>query len=119
MTLLIRRGGKSLFYGHDSGLYPRETLQALEAHAREHGPLRIVLMDCTNGGQSSSNRGHMGTDGVAQMKRELQDRGAIDENTRVIATHFSHNGGLAHEELVRELLAHGIEVAFDGMVVEV
>ena len=119
MTLLIRRGGKSLFYGHDSGLYPRETLAALEAHSGEHGALSIVLMDCTNGGQSSSNRGHMGTDGVAQMKRELRDRGAIDERTRVIATHFSHNGGLGHEELTRTLSADGIEAAFDGMTVEV
>lgn len=118
LTLLIRRAGKSLFYGHDSGLYPAETLRALEAHAREHGPLDIVLMDCTNGGQSGPNRGHMGTDGVAQMKRELQERGAIGDSTRVIATHFSHNGRLGHEELARELMPHGIEVAFDGMTVQ-
>ncbi len=114
-TLLIKRGQKSLFYGHDSGLYPQPTLAALQAH----GALDIVLMDCTSGGQSTSNRGHMGTDGVIQMKQELQKRGAITDKTRVIATHFSHNGKLGHEELMRALLPHEIEVAFDGMLIEV
>jgi phosphoribosyl 1,2-cyclic phosphate phosphodiesterase len=48
---------------------------------------------------------------------ELRTRGAITDTTRVIATHFSHNGGLLHEELVRAFLPYRIEVAFDGMVV--
>jgi phosphoribosyl 1,2-cyclic phosphate phosphodiesterase len=46
-------------------------------------------------------------------------RGAITDSTRVIATHFLHNGGLLHEELIQTLLPHGIEVTFDGMVVRV
>jgi len=117
-TLLIKRGGKSLFYGHDSGLYPDTTLDALQAQGQAGGPLDIVLLDCTSGTQSTSNRGHMDIDGVIQMKRELQKRGAVSQATRVIATHFSHNGRLGHEELVRALLPHSIEAAFDGMAVE-
>ena len=115
LVLRITRGGKTLFYGHDSGLYPTETLQALAA-----GPqLDIALMDCTNGGVETSNRGHMGVSGVVQMTEELRRRGAITDQTRVVATHFSHNGKLLHEELVRAFLPHNIEVAFDGMTIEV
>ena len=114
LLLRITRGGKTLFYGHDSGLYPEETLAALG-----DGPkLDIALLDCTSGGQETRNRGHMDVRGVVQMVDELRRRGAITDTTRVIATHFSHNGGLLHEELVRRFVPHGIEVAYDGMVVD-
>jgi phosphoribosyl 1,2-cyclic phosphate phosphodiesterase len=115
LLLRITRGGRTVFYGHDSGLYPEATLDALA----DGPPLDIALLDCTYGGQGSSNRGHMGVDGVVQMVEELRRRGAVSDGTRVVATHFSHNGGLPHEELARAFLPHGIEVAFDGMAVRV
>jgi len=115
LVLRITRQGKTVFYGHDSGFYPEATLDALS----DGTLLDIALMDCTNGGQETSNRGHMGISGVAQMTEELRKRGAITDATRVIATHFSHNGGLLHEELVHAFLPHNIEVAYDGMVVKV
>lgn len=114
-VLRIQRRGKTIFYGHDSGLYPDETLSALTDGTK----LDIALFDCTNGGAPTSNRGHMGMDGVIQMAHELRSRGAVTETTRLIATHFSHNGGLGHEELVRAFLPYGIEVSFDGMMIEV
>jgi phosphoribosyl 1,2-cyclic phosphate phosphodiesterase len=114
ITRSAARGGKTIFYGHDSGLYPRETLDAL----RDGPPLDVALLDCTYGGQNTSNRGHMGVDGAIQMAEELRRRGAVTDNTRVIATHFSHNGGLLHEELVATFVRHRIEVAFDGMTVQ-
>jgi phosphoribosyl 1,2-cyclic phosphate phosphodiesterase len=114
-TLRITRGDKTIFYGHDSGLYPQATIDALASGP----PLDIALMDCTHGDDMESNRNHMSIAGVIEMTELLRQRGAIHDHTRVIATHFSHNGNLAHEELVRAFLPHGIEVAFDGMTVEV
>lgn len=114
LLLRIARGGKTLFYGHDSGLYPQETLNALA-----RGPkLDIVLLDSTFGSDNSSNRGHMSIEGVIQMAEQLRASGCLNSSSQVIATHFSHNGGLLHEELVRAYLPHGIQVAFDGMVID-
>ena len=110
---ITRSEGKSIFYGHDSGLYPEATLAALA----DGGPLDIAVFDCTYGGAKSSNRGHMGVDGVVQMAQTLRERGAVTAQTKLIATHFSHNGGLMHEELVEAFLPHGIAVAYDGIVV--
>jgi phosphoribosyl 1,2-cyclic phosphate phosphodiesterase len=107
----LRRGSKTIFYGHDSGIYPPQTMERL----CDGIPLDLALLDCTNGGIATKNRGHMGVSGVVQVVSELRRRGAITDHTRTIATHFSHNGGLLHEELVRAFLPHGIEVAFDGM----
>jgi phosphoribosyl 1,2-cyclic phosphate phosphodiesterase len=110
---ITRSDGKTLFHGHDSGLYPEATLAALA-----EGPtLDIATFDCTYGGAKSSNRGHMGVDGVVQMAQALRERGAVTEATKLVATHFSHNGGLMHEELVAAFLPHGIAVAYDGFIV--
>jgi phosphoribosyl 1,2-cyclic phosphate phosphodiesterase len=113
-VLRIRRGGKAIFYGHDSGLYPPATLNLLGDGVK----LDIALLDCTSGGRTTENTHHMDAGGVVRMVEELRRRGAITDRTRVIATHFSHNGGLLHEELIRRFLPHGVEVAFDGMVIE-
>lgn len=115
MTLRIVRGGKSLFYGHDSCEYPEETLNALE----ERGPLDIALMDCNAGGIELPNRRHMNAFYVEKMRDELARRGAITDKTRVIATHFSHKGKWLHEELLAHFTPRGIEVAYDGMTIHV
>jgi phosphoribosyl 1,2-cyclic phosphate phosphodiesterase len=114
VTLLITRQNKKIFYGHDSGLYPAQTLDALE----QAGPLDLILMDCTSGAQQTENRNHMSISGVIQMRDELQARGAITPQTRVVATHFSHNGKLSHEELLAHFTPLGIDVAYDGMTLD-
>jgi phosphoribosyl 1,2-cyclic phosphate phosphodiesterase len=116
LVLRIERAGRSIFYGHDSGVYAPATLDAL----KRAGPLDVALFDCTNGGCISEQpSGHMGTVEVIRMVDELRRGGAIVDRTRCIATHFSHNGRVLHEELVRALMPHGIEAAYDGMVVSV
>ena len=107
--------GRSLFWGHDSGIFPDATVQALAAAGR----VDVAVFDCTYGGQPSNNRGHLGVDGVVQMVQVLRGVGVVDSKTTLIATHFSHNGGLMHEELVATFLPHGIQVAFDGAVFRV
>jgi phosphoribosyl 1,2-cyclic phosphate phosphodiesterase len=119
-TLLLRitrsaaRGGKTILYGHDSGPFPPATLDALSDGVK----LDIALFDCTYG-LDEHPRSHMGVNGVTRMAAELRKRGAIHGKTRCIATHFSHNGRAMHEDLVRLLSPHGIEPAFDGMIVKV
>lgn len=112
-VLLITRGDKTIFYGHDSGLYPEETLDGLE----KNGRIDLALMDCTSGSLVQYNRGHMSISGVEQMRDELKKRGVITEKTRVVVTHFSHNGKWLHEELLAYFTPLGIDVAFDGMTV--
>jgi phosphoribosyl 1,2-cyclic phosphate phosphodiesterase len=112
--LRIRRNGKTILYGHDSGAYPAETLGQLS----DGVTLDIALFDCTYG-SIDSDRGHLGAAAVVRTARELRNRGAITDSTRLIATHFSHGGKWMHEDLVRYLMPHGINVAYDGMVVNV
>jgi phosphoribosyl 1,2-cyclic phosphate phosphodiesterase len=39
--------------------------------------------------------------------------------TTLVAHHFSHNGGLTHDELVERYGQHDVAVAYDGLVLEV
>ena len=111
----ITREGRTIFYGHDSGHYPTETLDALRG-----GPkLDLVLFDCTHGQREMENLHHMNIKGILAMREELRSRSVIDESTQLVVTHFSHNGGLCHEELMQLLLPHGIAVAYDGMTLTV
>ncbi len=112
LILRITRGGKTLLYGHDTGLYLPETLAALG----DGVPLDLALMDCTLSGlNSAANQHHLNIPGVLQMIAEMRKCGAIREHTRVVITHFSHNGRMLHEELAKAMAPHGIEVAYDGM----
>jgi phosphoribosyl 1,2-cyclic phosphate phosphodiesterase len=109
---ITRADGTTLFWGHDSGLYPPATLEALS----DGTVLSLAVFDTTYGGIRGANRGHMGVDGVILMVDTLRQRGAITERTVCVATHFSHNGGLLHPQLVEAFLPHGILVAYDGIV---
>lgn len=114
LVLRIRRNGKLLFWGHDSGLFPEETLAALAGT-----PLDLAVIECTYGPTSLAPTHHMSVAGVLETVRRLRENGAVTDATRVVATHFSHNGGALHDDLVRIFGPHAIEVAFDGMTVEI
>lgn len=104
--------GKTLLYGIDSGPYSELTWNALKEFK-----LDVVLLDCTNGSLPDSST-HTGVRGVVSIKRELIRQGSATEKTLFVATHFSHNGGLLHEELKQALADEGIVVAYDGMEIQ-
>ena len=114
LVLRLTRGGKHVFYGHDSGLYPEETIAALAGT-----PLDVALLDCTYGSQKSSNRGHMGVDGVIASVRRLREVGAVTDRTIVVATHYSHNGRATYDQLRSLLEPEGIQASYDGMAIAI
>ncbi len=111
-SLLLRftRQGKSVLYGHDSGPFPEDTVRALAGV-----PLSVALLDCTYGPNSPTSDGHMGIARVLETIARLRAVGAVTDGTQLIATHFSHNGGLLHAELTEQLAPHGVTVAHDGL----
>ncbi len=111
----ITRGGKSILYAHDTGVFPEETFAYIEAQGMHFG---IVSLDCTSI-RHAAYRGHMGLDANRMMKERLLSIGAADERTQFIAHHFSHNGGATHDELVPLAAELGLLVSYDGMEIEI
>lgn len=105
----VHVGGRALLLGHDTGWYSEDTWSFLAGV-----PLNVAVLDCTYGPVDSC-QGHMGCSWVVRARDELARRGALAPDARVIATHFSHNGGWLHEDLEAFFAPYGIEVAWDGM----
>jgi len=109
---IIQRNGKTLLYGLDSAWFPEESWEAQKEYTFD-----VVILDCTHGIRPESNV-HGGAETVIRSKEKMLADGTATENTRFIATHFSHNGKKTHDEFVAHFEPHGIEVAYDGMVIE-
>ncbi|SDJ99115.1 MBL fold metallo-hydrolase [Sediminibacillus albus] len=105
----IEKDGKTCLYGHDTGVFPTETFNWLANRIVD-----IAILDCTNG-LIDRKTIHMNIEAVKDTKAKLAEIGVIHENSKVVATHFSHNCGLLHKDLEKLLVPFGIDVAYDGM----
>lgn len=115
LLYFIEKNGKHILYGNDTGYFPDETWNWLQGKR-----LDAAILDCTGGftGQKRS-RNHMCIETVCEVTRIFQNEQMMNEGARIIATHFTHNAGMLHEDFVEALKPHGIEVAFDGMIIEI
>ena len=112
LNFILRVGGRLLLIANDTGWWAEEVWEFLGGYQFD-----VVVMDCTYG-QRQARGGHLGAPDVVEARQELLARGSLQDQCRFIANHFSHNGGWLHAELEGFFAPHGIEVGFDGMVVE-
>ena len=111
---LLERGGKSLLIGNDSGWFPESTWELLRGKN-----VTMISLDCTMGLHCPDvDQGHMGVHTVLRAVERLKRIGAAGPETRFFVTHFSHNGGNLHADLEEFFAPHGIEVAYDGLEVQ-
>lgn len=103
--------GRRVLIGHDTGWWEEEVWAFLAGKK-----LDVVVMDCTYGFRAE-RRHHLGCPDVVEAKQALAACGALAEDCLFIANHFSHNGVWLHQEMVDYFAPHGIEVGYDGMVV--
>lgn len=113
LLYIIKQGEKSVFYGNDSAWYPDDTWEQLSELF-----LDCVIFDCTYG-PLPYRGGHMGIPVVLEAKDKLFDIGAINEDTILVITHFSHHSGYLYEELEDYVADKGLIVAYDGMLLEI
>lgn len=113
---VIRKGGKTILYGNDTGMLYEEVFDYLK---EQKIYFDMVSLDCTMVENPVSDEGsHMGIDGVVRVKARLMENGNADGRTKFFANHFSHNGNPTQERLEKLLLPHGIMPAYDGLEVE-
>jgi len=113
LNYVFTHRGTTLLYGHDTGWFLNQTWEQLQRFR-----LDLVILDCTSG-KVDCREGHMGIEAVTEVKKRLIDDNIAHSDTVFVATHFSHNGGLLHEELEEVLVPRGFVVAYDGMVIAV
>ena len=109
---MIEKDGKSMLYAHDTGLFPDDTIAYLE---NIDICFDFVSFDCTNVLLELDNRGHMGITGNEIMREKLKRMGRIDEHTKCVINHFSHNGLAGYDELVAIAQEREFDIAYDTM----
>jgi phosphoribosyl 1,2-cyclic phosphate phosphodiesterase len=113
LNYIIERDGRSFLYSCDTGLYEQPTWDFLSGRRVD-----MVISECTYGPERREFPGHMGMPTVCEFRRQAEDIGLSDSNTRWVLTHFSHGGKAMHEELVAQAAPLGFEIAYDGMMIE-
>lgn len=111
---LIQKGEKAMLYGHDSGFFSDVTVAALSSVGR---PLSLISLDCTFGKVPGWYHHHMGFDTNLEQIAKLRALGIIDDKTKIIVNHFTHNGLANYDDMVELATPYGIQVAYDGMKV--
>lgn len=114
---LIKEGNKAFLQANDTGIFDDENYEYLKSLNIK---LNLVSLDCAMG-QAPANAyfGHMGLEDCFNTIERLKRENLVLPTTRYILTHFSHNGGiLMHEDYEKICRPKGVEVAYDGMEVE-
>ncbi len=114
VNYILFRRGRTLLAAFDTGWYSEQTWSALNEWQFD-----VLVAECTTGHKSDPMNEHLSVHSVKRMHSELKRRGCLKDTSRFVTVHFSHDGGLLHEDLERVFCGTGIEVGYDGMVVEV
>ena len=113
----IEKDGKSYLHFYDTG---RLRDGAVDHLAERGARADAVCFDCTFIEQTGGfNARHMGIEDVMYMKDKLSGLGIIDERTKIIISHFSHNSNPTRQHLNDIETKYGVTAAYDGMVVEI
>lgn len=113
LLYIIEKNGIRILYAHDTSGITQQDWSFIKGLY-----FNLVSLDCTNGDGESSEV-HMGIKGDAETKERLAQMGCIDNSSRIVINHFSHNCGLLHSELECMTRKYGFIVAYDGMTIDI
>ncbi len=112
VNYIVQSDGRTALYACDVGEYPDETWDFFKTT-----PFDVVISECTSGPHGGGKR-HMTFEKVFEMKKRLEEMGSFSDGMYVL-THFSHNAGVTHGEIVESVSPEGIQVAYDGMEIDI
>ena len=105
-------GQRRFLYATDTGVFPEDTWQALAGQSFD-----VIIMEETLG--SGNYTQHMSFETFLDHAGKMRAQGMLRPGGRLIAHHMSHSGNPTHEKVEAILCPHGVEVAYDGLVVEI
>lgn len=114
---LIEKGGKTVFYGNDTGYFD----ETIDGWLADNGKrIDLLSLDCTKGDVDNPYYGHMSMKDGRAIADRFKARGIIDDETKLYYTHFSHACKMTHEELEKTAKEkYGFRVAYDGLCVKI
>ncbi len=114
LVYTVSRGGARVALLNDTGVLNKDVF----AEMAKGGRLDLAAFDCTYGAKRHGAGRHMGLYDIVDQCALMKEVGLVDGGTRLIATHFSHNTDLDFDGMAKAAQPLGIDVAYDGMAVE-
>ena len=108
LMYLIEKDGKTLFYAHDTGIFPEETWKFIEGRKFDY-----ISLDCTALSRDW-RQGHMGFQAVDEVCERLRSMNCIDGHTILTLNHLAHYADFTHEKICELENPKGYQVAYDG-----
>ncbi len=105
---LIKKDNKTIFYATDTPPFTEETYIQLS-----NEKIDLILLD-QNFGTKDYTYSHLNINAIENIIKELSNRKVIDNNTKIFATHISHEGNPCHEELELITKEKGWLISYDG-----
>jgi phosphoribosyl 1,2-cyclic phosphate phosphodiesterase len=107
----VEDGTHAFLYATDTGPFPEDTWQALQGKSFD-----VIILEETLGDGKYDQ--HLGFATFLEHVQRLRAEGMLRPGGRVIAHHMSHSGNPTHEKLEAIFAPHNVEVAYDGLVVD-
>ncbi|MBL7200348.1 MAG: hypothetical protein ISS56_09385 [Anaerolineae bacterium] len=111
LLYVVVEGPRRVLYATDTSTLSEAAWEVL----RPWAPLDLILLDATSGLRSGGSA-HHGFEKYVETRAQLVQEGLLGDQTSLVAHHFSHNGGLTHEDLIAKYEPYGVTIAYDGCV---
>ena len=113
-SYIIEKEGRTLLYALDSGSFDEDQQALLRSHVYD-----AVVMEGTYGLNSAGDGHHMSLEKNIGWLRFFKENGCCAANFHFYLTHMSPHWCPPHDQYAEMAREHGLEVAWDGMTVEV
>ena len=115
LICLIDNDGKAFFYGTDAGFFSEEIDDFL---IKEGKKIDLLCLDCTKCDTEFNYFIHMSMSEGHRIADRFAKKGLLKENAILYYTHFSHNGKMIYDDLVKAAKdKYGFKVAYDGLTI--
>lgn len=113
LNYIIKFNDKKVLYASDTGVYDDAVLDSLNGMN-----LDVLIIESTNTFTKTS-KNHLNNEKLQKVLSKMKYIKAINENTKIYTTHFSHSANKEHKANSSFFAKEGIICAYDGLVVEV
>lgn len=117
LNYIVTKEDRTFLYACDTGYYDEETWEFLK-----NIRLDAAIFECTYGANvraEAHGPGHLDLKDVVAFRDRLRDQGTLKPEAPVWITHFSHNGILPFEEFEALARERGLNLAYDGLRLDI
>lgn len=113
---IIKHGGKTVFWGCDGAWFTNQSWNEIRKHTYD-----LFVLDGTLGDAVGDYRvfEHNNLNMICEMAATIRSQNLLKENGRIIISHMSRYAHKPHEVLTKDMKNYEIEVAYDGLELEI